>query len=309
MFLNFTLALPKIKIDEKFENALNIVNSIDSLDSKEKSILAEKRRRYQSYMLLDFFLSNLTYFDFFCADTLDIFINARYLVEIANQNQKIKMGSEILLYSFLISDSEMPQFLKEHDITEKKIGFIISTFNKIKPKSLQEKKNFYFQKFFGKSDTLKERPRNFLYETNLLFEKASDNAIFRFKTPIITPEILFLTMMEDKNNKIGKIIKTFFKDETEWYLLRYKLIKKIHMQEIGIKNQVKKNENYFAYLLKSYLSEAEFNSLIKNNSLGVGVSLFRTKLIRQLLSIEYIDRIEKEIYKSILVNNKRVYST
>jgi hypothetical protein len=116
-------------------------------------------------------------------------------------------------------------------------------------------------------------------------------------------------MMEEKNNKIGKIIKTFFKDETAWYLLRYKLIKKIHMQEIGIKNQVKKNEHYFAYLLKSYLSEAEFNSLIKNNSLGVGVSLFRTKVIRQLLSIEYIDQIEKEIYKSILGKNTRVYST
>ena len=41
-------------------------------------------------------------------------------------------------------------------------------------------------------------------QVNLLFEKAAENALLRFKTPVITSEILFLTLMESTNIKVSK---------------------------------------------------------------------------------------------------------
>jgi hypothetical protein len=76
------------------------------------------------------------------------------------------------------------------------------------------------------------------YELNLLFEKSAENSLTRFKTPVITPEILFITMMEEKHTKVGKIIQKFLKTDTNWYLLRYKLIKMIHYQETSQFNNI-----------------------------------------------------------------------
>ena len=142
-----------------------------------------------------------------------------------------------------------------------------------------------------------------------MFEKAAENALVRFKTPVITPEILFVTMMEQKNNKVGKIIKKFLKNDTNWYLLRYKLIKRLHYQETDIRTNVSKNNHYFVYLLKLNLSEYEFNRLIETESLNLGVSVFRNRLISQLLKVDIFNQLENEIHKSIKVSNKRNYSS
>ena len=75
---------------------------------------------------------------------------------------------------------------------------------------------------------------------------------------------------QSTNNKVYKIIKQFLKDDTNWYLLRYQLIKRIHSQELKVKSEIPKSQQYFAYLLKLNLSEFEFNLLLKkksNNSL------------------------------------------
>ena len=116
-------------------------------------------------------------------------------------------------------------------------------------------------------------------------------------------------MMEEKNTKVSKLIKKFFPDETNWYLLRYKLIKRIHFQEVRIRAEISKNEQYFAYLLKINLSELEFNCLIETNLLTLAVSTFRNKLITKMLTLNLFDLLEKDIYKSMQVTNTRVYST
>jgi len=49
----------------------NIVN-IPSISNLSEKIVIEKRKRYQTYMALDYILSAVTYFDFFSYDTFQI---------------------------------------------------------------------------------------------------------------------------------------------------------------------------------------------------------------------------------------------
>ena len=147
------------------------------------------------------------------------------------------------------------------------------------------------------------------HEVNKIFEKAAENALVRFKTPVISPEILFITIIEEKNTKAAKIIKKFLKDDVDWYLLRYKLIKRIHNQESNIRSEVIKNQHYFAYLMKIQLTDFEFNKLIENEALAKGVSLFRNTLISTILKIDIFEEIKAEIRVSMKLTNKRSYST
>jgi len=285
-------------------------NEIDLNQNKDQKIILEKRKRYQVYTLLDHLLTNLSYFDYFSSDAFKVLIYSKYLTEIA---EKEIIDTEMLLFPFFGSELNISSFLKNSNLNEKEVGLFISSLQKLKKKSLNDKKDFYFKKF---SDFIKgvkplatKKKIKYSHEAILFFEKVSENAIYRFKTPIISPEIFFITLMEEKQTKGGKLIKKFFKNETEWYLLRYKLIKQLHSQELNVRNEVKKNEQYFAYLLKSSLSEYEFTRLIETNSLGFAVSLFRNTIISDLLSLDLLDILYKEINQSIKVTNKRRYSS
>ena len=76
-----------------------------------------------------------------------------------------------------------------------------------------------------------------------------------------------------------------------------------------IRSEVTKNQQYFAYLLKTELSELEFNKLIDTNSLVTGVQLFRNMLITQLTQVNIFTLVFDEVKKSIQITNKRKYSS
>jgi len=300
-------------LKSKDENNLNFVQKlkysyINTNKSKDEKILEEKRRRHQIYILLDYILSNSTYFDFFTSDTFQILIFTKYLGAICLSAEKF-IGSEFLLFTFLNLDLPIQKILQEYNLNQKEIGLFISSVNKLSPKSFMQKKDFYFRKVWKDYPINEIKPLKYAHETNLIFEKAAENALSRFKTPVITPEILFITLMEENNNKSAKFIQKLLKNQTNWYLLRYKLIKKIHSQESEVRNKVKKNEHYFAYLLKIHLPESEFNSLIEQNSLAAGSSFFRNQIISQMLSLDLLDMLYKEINQSLMKNSKRVYSS
>ena len=63
----------------------------------------------------------------------------------------------------------------------------------------------------------------------------------------------------------SKIIKKILGNDTDWYLLRYQLIKHLHSQESNIRSEVSKNQQYFAYLLKIELTDLEFEKLLQKN--------------------------------------------
>jgi hypothetical protein len=116
-------------------------------------------------------------------------------------------------------------------------------------------------------------------------------------------------MMEQNSNRIGKFVKKFLLNDTEWYLLRYKLIKRIHIHESMIRSEVPSNQQYFAYLLKTQLPDIEFSRLIESEYLPVGVSVFRNTLITEILKIDLSETLDKDIHKSIKISSKRIYSS
>ena len=210
--------------------------------------------------------------------------------------------NEFLLLSFVYSNTQMSKLLEEYGINRETILKNLNFGTKTsKPTIIEKIKNFLGSE--TKINNLK-----FSLEINLLIEKASENALKRFKTPVISSEILFLTLIEQKNNKIVKLLKKIVGDNLNWNLLRYKLIKRIHKEESVIRDEISKNQYYFAYLLKTQLTDLEFDRLITNELLSTGVSLFRNTLITKLLKINISNILLNDIHKSINITTKRIYS-
>jgi hypothetical protein len=275
-----------------------------SLDLKIKN---EKRKRNQIYILLEYFLSSLTYFDFFSIDAFEIAKKSKYISFYFNQNL---VTSDILLVSFFNSKSHLTEVLKESNITETKIlKFIKKSFSlsSIFPVFLFDKINQKLKLNSVRDEKMLEI--EFSDEVNDIFEKAAENALKRFKTPVITSNILFLTLMEQKKSKAFKILKKLIDDEVEWNLLRYKLIKKIHFHESNLKTEILPNQQYFGYLFKIHLKDLYFDRLIENEILELGISLFRNVLIFSIIKENLFDKITNDIYTSIKITNRRKYSS
>lgn len=303
-----------------------------SFEIKQEEIAAEKRRRYQTYKSLDYQLSNFTFFDFFSADAFEIIKNSKFLSQIYKQKQ---VTSEFLFLPFFDSKFEIATILEEFGFNEDFIQNFCFNLEEIPQQKSQIKNKLTFllqensknpnqvnssvvdvwleiQKIFGFTNDIVEQSSQkeiqFSYEANQLFEKSADNAMVRFKTPIITPEILFISLMEEKNFLVGKLIKKELLDETNWYLLRYKLLKKLYNQEAVIKSEIKKSHQFFAYLLKTQISESNFQKLIEKKALQKAVSLFRNYVVRDVLKSDFLENFDIETHASIMTGATRYYS-
>jgi hypothetical protein len=279
-------------------------NSFSTSTISEK-IIIEKRRRYQTYIALDYTMSAVTYFDFFSYDTFKMVKKAKYLAQICNKN----VTGEFLLLPFFTYPSEVLTILNEFNVTQNMVeNFLISTFEK-KTQRFYETWLQQMTGFLGISEECSiDESIQYSHEVNILFEKAAENALTRFKTPVISPEILFVTMIEEKNTKVSKIIRKFLKTDTQWYLMRYKLLKHLHNQESNVRSEVVKNQHYFAYLMKTQLTNSEFTKLIENEALSKGVSFFRNTLVSKVLEMNVFEKVKEEIQNSIKINKKRSYS-
>jgi hypothetical protein len=147
----------------------------------------------------------------------------------------------------------------------------------------------------------------FSRELSLLFEKAADNAITRFKTPVITSELLFLTLLESKTSTNGKLLDELLGTRVDWNLLRYRLLKKLHASELTLRTEVVVNQHFFAYLLKTQLPEKEYQALIDKKLLGEGVSFFRDNLLKLTMEKNLSELLEKDIYRSMKFHSPRKY--
>ena len=272
---------------------------------KKTKIFIEKRKRYQTYIALDYILSAVTYFDFFSLDTFKIIKKAKYLAQICNKN----VTNEFLLLPFFYHSLEISMILNEFNITQILVENSLA--------DAQEKKPLFYENYIEKilhffnifENVTLNKEITYSYKINQLFNLATENALLRFKTPVISPEIFLITIMEEKNTNVAKTICNYIKDKTEWYLLRYKLVKRLYYQESNIREEIIKNQRYFAYLLKTQLSEYEFNKLIKTKKLAKGISFFRNILIFKILKKNIFLKLSKEIQTSIKTIKKRNYST
>lgn len=270
-----------------------------------KKIKLEKRKRHQAYVALDYFSSLLTYFDFFSVDAFKIITHAKYL----GANAKQQITSEFLLASYLLGNSKILEFLPQNELRTNFENLFFTNFNIQSSKKKQKSLSIFGQKNNLENEYCYFTQNQYSHEVNQLFEKAVENALNRFKTPVITAEILFVTMMEEKTSRVGKFIEILFFDEMDWYLFRYKLIKHIHNQESKIRSEVSKNQQYFGYLLKTQLPDCEFTRLIEKKELEKGVLQFRNTLILNLLQRNIFDFLTEELTVSIRINNKRNYSS
>lgn len=296
-------------------NYLIFKDHIDSTKTKEEKIKIEKRKRNQAYQALDYFLSLTTYFDFFSADVFQIVKDARIFTQITNK--KI-VTSDLLLLPFFYSDSKISEILKNYGIEKEKVEEIVADYHIKTPENFVDEKMTLFGNFIKdilscspiQLDQIVLNPKiKYSLEINRIFEKAAENAFKRFKTPVISTEIFFITLMEEEDTRVGKIIKKFFTNETDWFLLRYQLIKKLHKQESFIRTEISPNEHYFAYLLKTRFSDAEFENLIETDYLSDAVIAFRNELIADILHVDIYDFLEQEIYASFKAKKKRITRT
>jgi len=286
----------------------NLLNSLEEFKSNShesslsKKVLIEKRKRHQAYITIDYLLGFLTYFDFFSNDTFQILKNSVFFSKLVGKNT---ITSDVLLISLLDDKFELSKVLKEYNLVQ---GSLLETFSNLENKPTG--KNPFSSFFSHKSKTLSIDEKEIVYsqEINQLFEKTVENALYRFKTPVVNPDLLFITFMEEKNSKAGKLIAKLLKTEANWYLLRYRLIKRLHSQEVLIRGEITKNQHYFAYLMKTRFSEFDFNKLIKNELLLTAVSFFRNFLVKDILKQNLFQTLGDDISNSIKINNKRKYS-
>lgn len=268
--------------------------------SVEQKIKHEKRRRNQIYNMLDYLLSLVTYFDFFSLDSFKILKNSLNLTKISKEE---KVTLDIFFLSFFDSNLELFSFLKEFGLDEEFLEELLPSF------ILKDTSNLLFNVLTVKEDKKLGKEIEFSYDLHKIFEKASENSLIRFKTPVITPEILFLTLLEQSNSKISKVLKKALGSKVNWYLFRYTLIKRIHFQESIIRGEINKSKHYFAYLLKLHLTEIEFKRLIENQLLETGINLFRNSLISEILKANFFDSLNLDIKNSMKIVNNRKYSS
>jgi hypothetical protein len=272
--------------------------------SSSEKIELEKRRRNQVYLSLDYNLSVLSYFDFFSYDTFQIIKVAK---QIASISKKKIVTSKILLLAFLSMELPLSEMIYDQGMEKG----ILGSYSIWDMDEFDFKKDFsFFEKLKGIFFSLNKEKVEISYssEVNLIFKKAAENALERFRTPVITSEILFLTILEIEGDSPRETLKYRFGNELDLYLLKYKLVKHIHKQESMIRENVIKNQQYFGYLLKTQLKDEEFEVLLKNNLVGTGVSLFRNNVILQALESNIFDTLKKDIHKSIRITNQRKYS-
>lgn len=216
-------------------------NSTEDNQRKQK-VATEKRKRYQIYTNLDYTIPKISYFDFFSHDAFEYTKQAKLIAEILEQNQTT---SDFLLFVCVENQSPIAKILSQAGITKNSINKILSkeyTIPKVDFASntlgrVPLVSNLIFG-FFNRKKYNLNIP--YSHELNIIFEKAAENALSRFKTPVITPEILFITMMEDNESRVGKIIRKMCENSLQWYLIRYKLLKRLHYHEVNIRNEVKK---------------------------------------------------------------------
>jgi len=291
-----------ISTQNKLLNSPDEFKSNSNESSLSKKVLLEKRKRHQAYITIDYLLGFLTYFDFFSNDTFQIVKNSIFFSKLLEKNT---ITSDVLLISLLDEKFELSKVLKEYNLSQESLLGIFSNTD-----SKTGKKNS-FSTFFSKkakSEEFEEKEIIYSQEMNQLFEKIVENALYRFKTPVVTPDLLFITFMEEKTTKAGKLITKMLKNEANWYLVRYRLIKRLHSQEVLIRGEITKNQHYFAYLMKTRFSEFDFNKLIKNELLLTAVSFFRNFLVKDILKQNLFQTLGDEISHSIKINNKRKYS-
>jgi len=285
------------------------LKSIESFEKKEAKFF-EKRKRYQAYNYMQSLFSQVTFFDYFTKDALDILILAKKIALILEENL---ITEDILLLSFCFSDGEFSSFLKNEEITSEKIleNYFLKNPNSIKTQNSffrifkdQISKNSLTQ-LFSSSKPVKE---NIRFSPKLFFflNKTMGIALEKYKTPVISSDLLILSFLDSQS---GIKLKKLLSSQDDWYRLRFRILKSLYREEDIIKNQLDLKLQQFAYLTKIYLPQKIFGNAIERQKIEETVEVFRYKIVSDLISNVEEDLpkiIEKETYLSIKIASRNL---
>jgi len=271
--------------------------SLESFSTDQK-IKFEKRKRNQVYRILEYLNSRTNKFDFLSSASVSILKIAKNLS--INFNQE-KLSSELILFSYFRNTSSLTKTLEKFNINLENVESFLTYGHSIS----QNKKIGLFSNFKEKSFSNSDIENNF--EVKTIIEKAIENS-YRLKTPVITPETLFLTILEEKNLSGGILIQKILRDDIQWNLLRYEILKKIHYHETTVQGTIYQKYRYFAYLVKNELEDTKFDKLLQKNDLSLVVQSYRNLLISKILELDMNKFFKHEIKLSINSNKLRRYS-
>jgi len=248
-----------------------------------------KRKIWKSLKSLDFILRSHDLRSFFIQNKIDEFQN------FGNNNVEFYITKVIKPILPLVAVVNLSFFLTEIilDLVPNK-PTILKKIQTIFHKSSNKLDDLEFKNQLGRYEIVQ-----FSDDLTHLFEKAVKNAKNRFKTPIINAPILFITLMELKHSKVTQILKKSVVDKIEWELLRYRLIRELHNEEVSIRFDITdKNQRFFGYLLKSQLEDDEFTRLVDENTIGKVTAFFRNKLMVSVMDMDLGINMRRDILKS-----------
>jgi len=275
-----------------------------NLNSITEKIKNEKKRRHQIYSALEYLGSHKNKFDFFSYDLIKILKTAKNLTKRFGQK---KVTTELLFLAFFNSNSELLKIFPKFNISVNKLEKLIYYAYQVEGKQNNLTSIFNVFQNISKDSKFENNLSDFNYEVITVFEKSIENA-FRFKTPVINPEILLLTLLEDNNLSSTAVLRNFLKSDLEWNLFRYEILKKLHNQETKIQGTLEKSLRYFAYLLKTELDDSQFEKLLEKENFKSIILNYRDLVVSKVLENDIFNDIENDIKLSIKINNERNYS-
>ncbi len=279
-----------IKLISLNQNKMNIV---------KKKYKQEKRRRFHTYVKLDYIVNMSNLIDFLSSDLLILIQVTTFFQEFFKKEIDNSLNS--LIFSFLtFQNSATDLILKKTDLKIKhSIKYFFNTISEDKInlylKDLKHLKNLNF--------------RNSSKDLNKLLVFSADFTFNSLKTPVISTKIFFLYILDYLyflNSSTKKI------ENSENYLKfltqRFCFLKEIYKEELYLRNKIPTSQIYFAYLLKIHLSDFEYNRLIELNLLNLAVENFRNILISKITKINIFETLTNDVTKTLKLNKERTYT-
>jgi hypothetical protein len=298
-------------LDEKILDMVRNESLPDPQKTLSDKILFEKRKRNQAYEAMNYYLGVTSMFDFCPPDVILILETTHYLAKKLNR----PVDSDLLYLSYFACNSSVSELLTSSGLRksgakfEKAFPELYVDLRRIVPATKIQRFGLFLKNLF-KSEIKQPMPYgNTSYQLLKIFETAAENAMTRFKTPIISSEILLITLMEERSTKIGALIKASFEDKTKWLAFRYELMKTTHEYESAIRNEVVKNQQYFAYLFCTQVPKSILKELMEDGNLANAVADFRESLMEEVLAKDIFASLEEDIHISMKITNTRRYSS
>jgi hypothetical protein len=262
----------------------------------------EVRRRLHFYTNLELLASRISIFDVMNPDTFKILLHAK---RIAKYYGFEEVTEEILIIAFLSGKKPIHKLFKKAKLNKEAIyqEFLIK--HQLPERNIFQKiGDFILEKIFLEKKPLLDKKFNFSVECLDLFFKASENTFERFKTFVITPEILLITLLESKNPLLMKGLE----DKKKWYILRYILLRRINTEEMLIQTKIKTNQFLYIYLLKSRIPQRTYQFYLGGKRRKILYLAFRALLFSRVLKWDRLKFLESQTRRAIRINSILRYS-